>query len=202
MLGGAALKWGCSVQRTSIISAKTLILTGIWGNPMSTEPINYEAVIADLEAKKAHIESTIAALRVIAGMIGLGITPPPGSPSGGGTPAINGTKPAADAFLGKSIPEAAKIYLTSQRRKLSTQELMDAMEAGGLPGSKYNTVYAILSRRENKVGDIINMKGDWALAEWYPNYVKKPKKGAVSEPLTDEDSSQAPDIEEDEPATA
>jgi hypothetical protein len=170
---------------------------------MSTPTIDYEAVIADLEAKKAHIESTIAALRVISGMAGLGIGPTPGSPSGGGGGSvINGTKPAADAFLGKSIPEAAKIYLTSQRRKLSTQELMDAMEAGGLPGSKYNTVYAILARRENKVGDIVNIKGDWALAEWYPNYVKKPKKGLAAEPMLDEDSSQAPDIEEDESATA
>jgi hypothetical protein len=164
---------------------------------MSTEPINYEAVIADLEAKKAHIESTIAALRVISGMSGLGITPPPGSPSGGGGGSIIvGTKPAADAFLGKSIPEAAKMYLTSQRRKLSTQELMDAMEAGGLPGSKYSTVYAILSRRESKVGDIVNMKGDWALAEWYPNYVKKgPKKTAASEPATGEDMTQDSDDE-------
>jgi hypothetical protein len=147
---------------------------------MSTVPVDYEAVIADLEAKIAHLQTTLAGIRVIAGMGGLGITPSPGSPSGGGAPVINGTKPAADAFLGKSIPEAAKMYLTSQRRKLSTQELMDALEAGGLPGSKYNTVYAILSRRENKVGDIINMKGDWALAEWYPNYVKKSKKDAVS----------------------
>jgi hypothetical protein len=160
---------------------------------MSTEPINYEAVIADLEAKKAHIESTIAALRVISGMSGLGIAPPPGSPLGGGS-AITGTKPAADAFLGKSIPEAAKMYLTSQRRKLSTQELMDAMEAGGLPGSKYNTVYAILARRENKVGDIVNIKGDWALAEWYPNYVKKPKKDVVSvNPKTFEAGEEGPD---------
>jgi hypothetical protein len=147
---------------------------------MSSEPINYEAVIADLEAKKAHIDSMIAGLRVVAGMSGLGIAPPPSTPSGGGAPVINGAKPASDAFLGKSIPEAAKLYLASQRRKLSTQELMDALEAGGLPGSKYNTVYAILARRENKVGDIINMKGDWALSEWYPNYVKKSKKDAVS----------------------
>jgi len=28
------------------------------------------------------------------------------------------------------------------------------------------------------VGDIINMKGDWALAEWYPNYRKGKGKDA------------------------
>ncbi len=156
---------------------------------MATPPIDYDAVLADLEAKKAHLESAIAAIRAVAGMAGLGNAPTPGSPSGGGGNSIVNGKPAPDAFLGKSIPEAAKMYLTSQRRKLSTQELMEAMEAGGLPGSKYQTVYAILSRRENKVGDIVNIKGDWALAEWYPNYVKKSaKKGAAS---TTEDS--APD---------
>jgi hypothetical protein len=52
---------------------------------------------------------------------------------------------------------------------------MDALVKGGLPPSKYNTVYSILMRREKSVGDIINMKGDWALAEWYPNHRPKAK---------------------------
>lgn len=178
--------------------------TEMWGNPMSTEPINYEAVIADLEAKKAHLETMIAGLRAVAGMGNLGITPPSGSsPGGGGGGTITGGKPAPDAFLGKSIPEAAKMFLTSQRRKQSTQELMDALEAGGLPGSKYSTVYAILRRRENQVGDIVNIKGDWALAEWYPNYVKKAtKKEAAS--ATGEDSTQggSAEINDEEEAVA
>ena len=134
---------------------------------MSDQPINYEAVLADLEARKAQIESAIAGIRVMLGQSG---TSPSGGPGGGGY--VGGT-PAHDAFIGMSIPEAAKKHLTTVRKKLSTQELMTAMEAGGLPSSKYNTVYAILSRRENKVGDIVNMKGDWGLAEWYPNYRKK-----------------------------
>ena len=167
---------------------------------MSTQPIDYEAVIADLEAKKAHIDSMIAGLRAIAAMSGLGSNVPPNTPTGGGIAPGNGGKLAPDAFLGKSIPDAAKIYLTSQRRKLSTQEIMDALEAGGLPGSKYSTVYAILRRRENQVGDIVNIKGDWALAEWFPNYTKKAtKKATLLEQVTGEDSTQGPDTgEEDE----
>ena len=145
---------------------------------MGTEPVNYEAVIADLEAKKAHLETMIAGLRALSGMSNLGV-PPSGGP--GGHPGPGGKIPH-DAFLNRSIPEAAKIHLGNVRKKLSTQEVMEALEAGGLPGSKYQTVYAILSRRENKVGDIVNIKGDWALAEWYPNYTKKPaKKGATAE---------------------
>ena len=84
---------------------------------MATPPIDYEAVIADLEAKIVHLQATLAGIRAVAGMTGLGTAPTPGAPSGGGggNPIVNG-KPASDAFLGKSIPEAAKMYLTSQRR--------------------------------------------------------------------------------------
>jgi len=128
---------------------------------MSTPTIDYEAVIADLEAKKAHLETMIAGLRSVAGMAGLG-TSPSGGP-GGSTPLGDG-KIASDAFFGKSIPEASVIHLGNVRRKLSTQQPMDAMEAGGLPKSKYNTVYAILRRRESQVGDIVNMQGEWGLA--------------------------------------
>ena len=55
---------------------------------------------------------------------------------------------------------------------------MKALESGGLPESKYTTVYSILRRREKQVGDVINMQGDWALAEWYPNYRKRTKEEA------------------------
>jgi hypothetical protein len=134
---------------------------------MSEQPINYEVVLADLETRKAQLESAIAAIRGIIGQVG---NTPSGGPGGG---AYAGATPAHDAFIGMSIPDAAKKHLTAVRKKLSTQELMTAMEAGGLPPSKYNTVYAILRRRENQVGDIINMKGDWGLAEWYPNYRRK-----------------------------
>jgi hypothetical protein len=130
---------------------------------MSDQPINYEAVLFDLEARKSQLESAIAAIK---GIMGQAVTAPSGPGGGGGAL-------AHDAFIGMSIPEAAKKHLMAVRKKLSTQDLMTAMEAGGLPPSKYSTVYAILRRREKQVGDIINMKGDWALQEWYPNYRKK-----------------------------
>jgi hypothetical protein len=146
---------------------------------MGTQPIDYEAVIADLEAKKAQLDATINMLRALSGIGTLGITPPSGSPSGG-----SGGRIAPDAFFGKSIPEAAVMHLSNVRQKLSTQQLMDAFEAGGLPKSKYNTVYAILRRREGQVGDIVNMQGEWGLASWFPNHAKAKstaKKAAASE---------------------
>src|SRR5437588_11912346 len=105
---------------------------------MSDQPINYEAVLADLETRKAQIEAAIAGIKVMLGQSGAG----PTGPTGGG--AYTGMTPAHDAFIGMSIPEAAKKHLTAVRKKLSTQEIMTALEAGGLPSSKYSTVYAIL----------------------------------------------------------
>jgi len=157
---------------------------------MSDQPINYEAMLADLEAKKAQIDAAIAGIRLAMAMGGAPIPPGGGGGGGGGT---FSAAPAHDAFIGMSIPEAAKKHLQTVRRKLSTQELMSAMEAGGLPSSKYNTVYAILRRREKQVGDIINMKGDWALQEWYPNYRKgKGGKDDEPEPTTKETPKSAP----------
>ena len=133
---------------------------------MGSEPINYEAVLADLEARKAQLDVAIAAIKMIGGQGG------PAGPSGGGGDSL--TVGESD-YLGMSIPEAAKKHLSRTRRKCSTQEIMKAMESGGLPESKYTTVYSILRRREKQVGDLINMAGDWALKEWYPNHRKKTK---------------------------
>ena len=158
---------------------------------MSTEPLNYEAVIADLEAKKAQLDATINMLRALSGMGTLGIMPPSGG-GGSGTGVGNG-RIASDAFFGKSIPDAAVIHLGNVRKKLSTQDLMEAMETGGLPKSKYNTVYAILRRRESQVGDIVNMQGEWGLAAWFPNHTKKAKKDAASAVPIPDDALESDD---------
>jgi hypothetical protein len=165
---------------------------------MSDQPINYEAVLADLEARKAQMESAINAIKLILGQPG-GLAPTPG----GGGSSYSGSAPAHDAFIGMSIPDAAKKHLTAVRKKLSTQELMTALESGGLPSSKYSTIYAVLSRRESKVGDIVNMKGDWALAEWYPNYAKKGKSAKSSQDADDkEDDGAAESSYKSDKATA
>jgi hypothetical protein len=133
---------------------------------MSEVQINYDAVLTDLRARKAQLEAAISAIELIASQVG---SPLPG---GGGSTAIG-----PSAFLGMSIPEATKKHLNTMKQKQSTQEIIDALTAGGLPPSKYSTVYAILARRQKQVGDIVNMKGDWGLAEWYPNH-RFPAKGA------------------------
>lgn len=126
-----------------------------------------EAAIADLEVRKAKIEAIIANIRELQAQGGVSI-PGPGGPSG--------IKPGA--FHKMTIPDATKKYLETVHQKQSTQEMIDALEKGGLPRGKYNTVYSILARRQKQVGDIINMQGDWALKEWYPNYHPNAKGAA------------------------
>jgi hypothetical protein len=132
-----------------------------------SEPINYEAVLADIEDRIVKLQATADGIRSIMAMSG-------STPTGGGP----GGKIAHDAFLKMSIPDATKSYLTMARQKKDTQSIIEALEQGGLPRSEYSTVYAVLRRREKQVGDIVNMKGDWGLAEWYPNYKRRtPSEG-------------------------
>ncbi len=136
---------------------------------MSTETTGdwMEAALADLESRKAKIEAMIANIRELMAQGGMS-APRPSGPGG----------IAPGTFHKMTIPDATKKYLETVQQKQSTQEVIDALEKGGLPRGKYNTVYSILSRRQKQVGDIINMQGDWALKEWYPNY-RPSAKGAA-----------------------
>ena len=148
---------------------------------MSEAP-NYEAVLADIDARIAKLQAARESIVEIMSLVG---TPGPGGPGGSIAP---------DAFLKMSIPDATKKYLTNVRQKQSTQSIIEALEKGGLPRSKYSTVYNILTRRQNQIGDIINMQGDWALQEWYPNYRKK----ALTERI-DDALAAAEDLEANAP---
>lgn len=142
---------------------------------MGSETVNWEAALAEIDARIAKLQATREGILELMAASG---TTPTGGPSG---------KLAHDAFLKMSIPDATKKYLSTVRQKKSTQNIIDALEQGGLPRSVYSTVYAVLRRREKQIGDIINMQGDWALAEWYPNYKKKSSSGDdVDTPLDGE----------------
>ncbi len=141
-----------------------------------------DAALVDLEARKGKIEAMIANIREMQASAGGGGAVP--GPGGSG-----GVKPGA--FLKLSIPDATKKHLEAVRQKQSTQELMDALEKGGLPRAKYNTMYSILARRQKQVGDIINMQGDWALAEWYPNYRPKAKASNGDKDKKADDATEA-----------
>jgi hypothetical protein len=125
------------------------------------DPINYAAVLADLEAKRAQLDSAIASIRAIMG--------PAGALVRASVPRIaNLSQVPPDAFAGLSISAASQRLLEMIQRKLTTKEIMQGLRAGGLKPSNYHNTYAILRQREAYKKDISNQGGFWGLSEWNP----------------------------------
>jgi len=67
-------------------------------------------------------------------------------------------------FMGKSQPEAAKVLLNLVKHPLTTEEIVDGIQRGGVQvKGKKNTFYAILNRSEEfaRFG-----RNTWGLADW------------------------------------
>jgi hypothetical protein len=145
----------------------------------------YDIVLADLKAQRDRIDQAIAAIESVRG------TGAASRPVSAATPATS--QPSVDepgAFLGMTIPDAAKKLLASRRKTLGNAEIVAAFKAGGLAMNSVdpiNTVGSVLTRRFNTIGDIVRVgRGTWGLAEWYPgrNFRKRPSKEADSDPVT------------------
>ncbi|TMJ47571.1 MAG: hypothetical protein E6G85_27660 [Alphaproteobacteria bacterium] len=141
----------------------------------------YDAVLADLKAKRDQIDQAIAAIESIrAG----GPAPVRDSAQG------NGTKNTADVggpgdLLGLSIADAARKVLAARRQPLKSADILEAFRVGGLPLTSkepLNVVGSVLTRRFNEVGDVVRVsRGVWGLKEWYPNRSFKKEKEAAKE---------------------
>jgi hypothetical protein len=128
---------------------------------MSATPINYAAVLADLEAKRAQLDSAIAAMKVILKQTGeMAATAPP-------VPRIASLSQVPPrAFVGLSTSAAVRMLLEMMQRRLSVKEILQGLQAGGLKPNKYRNVYAIMRQRESDKFDIIKVDRQWGLAEW------------------------------------
>jgi len=131
---------------------------------MNAETVNYEAVLADLEAKREALDNAIAAIRMLVGQ-GQGV----------GLPTERGysdpTSIPSDAFFQMSIPDAIRKYLGIAKRPRSIRDISEALEHGGLTTqskSLYNTTATALSRMSGKEGGVVKVNNDWGLMEWYP----------------------------------
>jgi hypothetical protein len=126
-------------------------------------PINYAAVLADLEAKRAQLDSAIASIKVIIQQTGvMAATAPP-------VPRISGlSQVPPQAFVGLSISAAVRQLLEMMQRRMSIREIMQGLQAGGLKPSKYRNVYAIMRQRESDKADVIKVDKKWGLADWNP----------------------------------
>lgn len=78
------------------------------------------------------------------------------------------------AFLGKSIPQCIKLYLSAARKKKTVKEITAALIEGGVEStsSKFdNTVTSSLNRLKI-AGEVLRFKDGWALPEWYPAHIR------------------------------
>jgi hypothetical protein len=86
-------------------------------------------------------------------------------------PSIHGGEIPAGAFLGKSIPEAVKAYLSLVKKKQTTREISEALVKGGMETSgkgSFETIVSSALYRVRNQGDIVRVKGAWGLSEWWP----------------------------------
>ena len=145
-------------------------------------------VLADLRSKREQIDQTIRMSELLrsGGMGGAAIGIP--SATGGVELAAEDKDIFASAFLGMSLPEAAKKLLTTRRKPLTSAEIAAQLQMGGLimnSADPVNTIGSVLTRRFNVVGDIVRVgRGVWGLASWYPNRSFKKKADKADEEET------------------
>lgn len=150
-----------------------------------TAPIDYNAVLADLEAKRGQIDAAISVLRALAAAGVTGETMPFGAASaadsedpGSVSPIVsarttvatgNGIAIDPNAFFKMSTPAAVKKYLGMVKRPQTPRAIADALQAGGQvhaadPKTAYLNVYSALKRGDEFVQ---TRNKEWGLAEWY-----------------------------------
>jgi hypothetical protein len=134
---------------------------------MASEGMDYAAFLADLEAKKVAIDNAINAVRQL---LNLGAQEGVGAPTPAGGKKDQPAEVRFDSFFGMSTPEAVRKYLAMMKRPQLASDIAKALLEGGLPTTSNNignVVGPTLSRMK-AAGDLIPIKGRWALAEWYP----------------------------------
>lgn len=149
-----------------------------------TAPIDYTAVLADLEAKRGQIDAAIAVIRTLVGESGAapqedgngdeGSQAKP-SPATASVPPRNAAI-QSDTFFRLSTSAAVKKFLGMVKRPQTPRMIADALRAGGQvhatdEKTAYTNVYTALKRGQDK--DFVQTRtGEWGLVEWYSS---KPK---------------------------
>ena len=140
---------------------------------MSGEKIDYAAIIADLEAKKAALDVAINSLKAVAsfgavgtveGMSYMNLAVDVRSPSASGGEVPDG------AFHGMSVPQGIRTYLELMRKKQTARQISDGLKKGGMEStSKWfdKIVYATLDRLK-KAKEVVKIGSEWGLPQWYP----------------------------------
>jgi hypothetical protein len=139
-------------------------------------PVDWGAVIAELEAKRDAIDKAIASFRLIkaSGVLFGSAEDAMPAMADSASLSLHGGEVPIGAFLGKSIPEAAKLCLQIIKRKLTTKEIVDSLLKGGIETTAKTTsfpsiVHSILARASKTASGIVKVdRSHWGLVEWYP----------------------------------
>ncbi len=153
--------------------------------------IDYMAVLADMDAKKAALEAAIAGVRQMLGQSQSSVS----SAMSVGGPTPTSVVIRADEFFQMSIGDTTIKYLNMVRKPQSTQEIATALESGGMTHTSknwYQTVSGSLLRRESADGEIMRVKrGMWGLSTWYPGKARKLKKDNGIEDTSEKDKAES-----------
>ena len=143
---------------------------------MGDENVNYQAVLADMRAKRARLDAAIRAMEEM--VTGAGAAGDLGGVEVEVKPLE--TVVSDDTFLGLSITAASEKYLRIAKRPQTTQEIAEALQKGGVhstSGNFVNTVYTGLTRNEK----VVRLgRGKWSLKEWHPG-IRSGKKSGEAE---------------------
>jgi hypothetical protein len=147
--------------------------------------IDYAAVLADLEARRAAVDAAIAGVRLLMGQAPAQSVPAetllaPGVPNARPDLIARGDAQDAQAiapgtFHGLSVAEAARKFLEMTKKKQRMKDISEALQRGGIESISdnfYGNVFTTMARRK----DFVKLGKFWALAEWYPNRPEKPAK--------------------------
>lgn len=135
---------------------------------MASETIDYNAVLADLEAKEAAIRTAKEAIRAV-----ISVGADQGIGSGGGISVERKEQQAEvrfDSFFGMSMPDAITKFLEMSKRPQSVSEMTKALQDGGFPTTAKNLIASVGSTltRMKLAGDVVSVSGKWGMAAWYP----------------------------------
>ncbi len=147
---------------------------------IETQGVDYNAVLADLEARRDQIDSAIAVIRSLI-TTGVTSTPPVELKSSFKAPAATNEDVSihSDTFFGLSIPDATKKFLAMRKRPVSPADIVAALKAGGQVNATASdnfdrTLSSVLYRVSTTNGGIVRVsRGNWGLSEWYPNKSRK-----------------------------
>jgi DNA-directed RNA polymerase delta subunit len=132
--------------------------------------IDYAAVLADMEAKRAALDSAIAGIRQWLSLGG-GSEDTSGATSPQVANRLDSPEVKFDTFFGLSIPDAIRKFLAMTKRPQSVSDITRAFQDGGMTSTSKNlltTVGSTLSRLKQVDGDLVSVQGKWGLREWYP----------------------------------